>query len=757
MSYSNIGHETNIRLSQNVKISLNTYKTKLGSNNILIVGATGEGKSRNWVRPFAYSMPMDTRQIKDKNGNLYNPKSSFVFTDPKGELFNDTAGIFKANGYDVKVLNLVNMGASDCYNPFKYIYYNDNPESALEILIDSVVNVAKGQNSNADPHWSDNAKNILNSIAYYVYYELPAKYQNFDTINQMIKLFKMSDDDVEAPIDKLFRTCQQFPLNDHPAIKWRNKVSARGGELSSIVSSADTALRLWTSDSIKNIMNVDNINLDTIGDKPTALYVITPVSNDTYNNIIATFYNQLFETLMYKAESVYNNKGLPHHVFVVQDEFANTGKIPSYDKKIATFRSCNISSVMIVQSSNQLKAMYDKEYQSIADNAHITIFLGNGGISIDSNDISAAGFISHALGKTTIRTEGQSLSYQNQNTAQIFDKPSLSTSINIQQRDLMTPEEVRQLPSDECIVLIKGEYPIRDKKTNLDTCLNYGSDLYTNLVDGKDGDGKPIKFRALKNAFKSDIRFDKNTLNNYKLGLNNCELIDNMGKENLYNKIIVSSNYNSINKENESIFINKDKMLWASDLAEYIEQYIDELVNRLQKNFKLFKIDVSEKHINDYLSNKVKKEEEIDSDEMPTELISNRDSATEKKETIDDNLVNKEIVKTKLKLSKSTTDDINSTLKEKTEEISNLYEKFKNNELSTKEMKEYLNNMVKLDVSKYDIEQKNIVNQNTYNAANITTTDEKNEKINNYNESIENKKIKNKFVEETDDYIPDED
>lgn len=667
MSYTNIGHETNIRLSQNTKISLNTYKTKLGSNNILIVGATGEGKSRYFVRPFAYSLPVDPRPLKDKNGKEYYPKASFVFTDPKGELFNDTAGIFKANGYDVKVLNLVNMSASDCYNPFKYIYYNENPENALEILIDGIVNVGKG-NSNSDPHWTDNAKNLLNSIAYYVYYELPAKYQNFDTINKMVKLFKMGDQDVEAPIDRLYKTCQQFPLNDHPCINWRNKISARGGELSSIVSSADTALRLWTSDSIKNIMIADTISLDTIGDKPTALYVITSVSNATYDNMIATFYNQLFETLMYKAENVYKNKGLPHHVFVVQDEFANTGKIPSYDKKIATFRSCNISSVMIVQSSNQLKAMYDKEYQSIADNAHITIFLGNGGLSIDSSDASAAGFISKALGKTTIRAENQSLSYGNQNHA-IFDKPSLSTSVNTQSRDLMTPEEVRQLPSDECLVIIKGELPIRDKKTDLDTCLNYGSDLYTDVVDGYDSKGQKIKVRKLKESFKADINKDKSTLESYKLGVKKYIEIDEMGKENLYKKILKNSQFNSVGRENEEIYITKKKIKRYPMLAIFIEKNIENIYDNIYD----LKFVVPNNILSDYLTREKNKEE-------AENLGNNSNNENEKANDTD---IKENNIESQSRLKESNeSDDFIEMIENKIKELDNKHDDFVNNKIS---------------------------------------------------------------------------
>ena len=542
--YTNTGHETNQLLSQNVKITFDTYKTRLGSMNTLVIGGTGEGKSRYIVRPIVYSMPCDPRDFKkitDKNGKKVPPKHSFVFTDPKGELCRDTAGMLSACGYKIKIFNLVDMAYSDCYNPFKYINYNANPDQALTILIDGLVEASQGDGGSKDPHWPNMAKAVLNSLAFYLFKEQKFEYQNFTQMSKLLPKFRLPDKETVAPIDEILNKCQNESLFTHPALEWRRKITAQGGELSSIISTAQASLRLWADSSVQRLTEVDTLDLDKIGDEPTAVYVITPTTNSTYDFLVATFYNQLFETLQYKANMVYHGE-LPHHVLVVQDEFANTGKIPDYDKKIATFRSCNISSIIIVQSPNQIKSMYENKAQDILDNTHITIFLGNGGQSIDSNSSSAADFVSRALGKTTIKTESKSMSYQDNNSNNVVVVPNISTSFNFTQRDLMTPEEVRQLPADEEIVIIKGYKPFRDKKIDLDKCLNYGSDIFTDV--------KPNKQRKLKKEFDYSIEDNKRTLDNYKYGKNDCRNIDIIQEKQWKKNYIEKCQFSIIGKEN---------------------------------------------------------------------------------------------------------------------------------------------------------------------------------------------------------------
>ena len=329
--YAKLGHETNQVLSQNVKITYDTYKTRLGSMNTLVIGGTGEGKSKYIVRPLVYSMPCDPREFKkitDSKGNKINAKHSFVFTDPKGELCRDTAGVLKACGYKIRIFNLVDMNYSDCYNPFKYINYNSNPDQALTILIDGLVDASQGgeKGGSKDPHWPNMAKAVLNSLAFYLFKEQKFEYQNFTQMSKLLPKFRMPEGQQKAPIDDILSACQNESLYTHPALEWRRKITAQGGELSSIISTAQASLRLWADASVQRLTEVDTLDLDKIGDEPTAVYVITPTTNSTYDFLVATFYNQLFETLQYKANMVYHGE-LPHHVLVVQDEFANTGKI----------------------------------------------------------------------------------------------------------------------------------------------------------------------------------------------------------------------------------------------------------------------------------------------------------------------------------------------------------------------------------------------------------------------------------------------
>ena len=204
--YTNTGHETNQLLSQNVKITFDTYKTRLGSMNTLVIGGTGEGKSRYIVRPIVYSMPCDPRDFKKityKKNKKVPPKHSFVFTDPKGELCRDTAGMLSACGYKIKIFNLVDMAYSDCYNPFKYINYNANPDQALTILIDGLVEASQGDGGSKDPHWPNMAKAVLNSLAFYLFKEQKFEYQNFTQMSKLLPKFRLPDKETVAPIDEI--------------------------------------------------------------------------------------------------------------------------------------------------------------------------------------------------------------------------------------------------------------------------------------------------------------------------------------------------------------------------------------------------------------------------------------------------------------------------------------------------------------------------------------------------------------------------
>ncbi|MDO4322576.1 MAG: type IV secretory system conjugative DNA transfer family protein [Lachnospiraceae bacterium] len=505
-----VGRESNLLLSQNIKISYNTWLSKLGSLNCLVIGGTGEGKSRGFVKPNIYSLPVDPRDGKP---------ISFVLTDPKGELCQDTAGFLEANGYQIRVFNINEQRFSDCYNPFRYIQSADS----LLIMVDSVVENANGGKIPSDPHWMNSAKSLLNSICYAVYYEFAFRDQNFTTVSELLNMCGFSEGDenyqsgYDVWLDHLMKTSRMG--EEHPAIVWRRKVSATGKEMSSIISTAQTAVRLFASKDIQRLTNVDTLEMDTIGDRPTAFYIIIPTTNSTYNFLISLLYTQLFESLYYRAQNVFNGN-LPHHVTFFQDEFANVGKIPDFDKKIATFRSVNLSTCMIVQSPNQIETLYDKAAADIMDNVHQIVFIGSGG----QGEKSATKWMSNALGIKTIQAEQTSVHASK--TVGMFglDGSTVEHSYNATQRPLMTQDELYRLPSNQCIVMVKGQKPFLDEKIDPDRCLNFSSDHFS--VQGEHG--RKLKKELLYPINDKDPRYPakKRTFDSYRLGIAQSVKID---------------------------------------------------------------------------------------------------------------------------------------------------------------------------------------------------------------------------------------
>lgn len=497
------GRESNLLLSQNIKISYDTWLTRLGSLNCLVIGGTGEGKSRGFVKPNVYALPVDPRDGRP---------ISFVFTDPKGELCHETAGFLEANGYRIKVLDINEQRFSDCYNPFRYIRSADS----LLIMVDSVVENANGGRTPSDPHWTNSAKSLLNSICYAVYHEFAFRDQNFATVSELLDMCGSSEtdegyrSDYDIWLDSLAET--SWMGEEHPAIVWRRKVSAQGKEMSSIISTAQTAIRLFASKDVQRLTDVDTLEMDTIGDRPTAFYIIIPTTNSTYNFLISLLYTQLFESLYYRAQNVFSGS-LPHHVVFFQDEFANVGKIPDFDKKIATFRSVNLSTCMIVQSPNQIETLYDKAAADIMDNVHQIVFIGSGG----QGERSATKWMSNALGTKTIQAEQTSV--HPSRTVDLFgiDGSTVEHSYSATQRPLMTQDELYRLPPDRCIVMIKGQKPFLDYKIDPDACLNFSSDQFS--VQGEHGRRLRPDFLYPVNDKDPAHPARKRTSDSYKLGL----------------------------------------------------------------------------------------------------------------------------------------------------------------------------------------------------------------------------------------------
>lgn len=490
-----ITHDSNLLLSQNLKLSYDTKVSKVGCMNVCVIGATGEGKSWNYIKPNIWSLPTDPK--------THRPHS-FIFTDPKGELAEDTAGFLKKHGYKIKIFNLNEMDYSDCYNPLKYVH----SDTDIMIMIDGLVKTALGEQK--DPFWGDMAKNLLNSICLYLYYEVDFNEQNFATVAKYVNLCGDRNEDRNKPssyeqiLDALEK---KSPLGDkHPAIQWYNKVRAsKSNTFTSILSTAQGCVRLFASADVQRVTATDTVDLDRMGDEPTALYIITSVTTSTFDFLVNLMYTQLFESLMFRANTVYANDGhsLPYHVTFWLDEFANIGQIPDFDKKIATFRQANLSTVIILQTPSQLDSLYDKKAEDILGNNFVFIFLGSGGLG----DKSASDWMSKALGNTTIQVEQTSVNSEQSKgggTLLFGNQKNVNHSYSATQRPLMTPDEVRRLPGDECIIMIAHRSPIRDYKINPILSANYW-------------EAKDCRY---------NISEEKKTYESYKKGFENGKLVD---------------------------------------------------------------------------------------------------------------------------------------------------------------------------------------------------------------------------------------
>lgn len=463
------GRATNIQLAEGVTLTFNSQeynKFNLPSNGLgwlhqLIIGGTGTGKSRAYVRPNIYSLPTDP---------LTGRAISMVITDPKGELLHDTGAFLEAHGYELKVFNLFEMHKSDCYNPFAYIH----SENDVAVLVDGLVANMSSEKDKGD-HWIANAQAVLRSIAYYIYYELDYSEANFGTVLNLLNLWDSSedDDDFKSEYDLIMDRLEAEKGPEHTAVVWRKSVSAKGRELGSIISTASTICSIFNQSAIRTLTETDSMELDKIGDRPTALFVITPPTTRAFNFLAALMYTQLFTLLQNKANLTYKDQGmtLPHKVWFILDEFANVGKIPDLDIQITLIRSAGMFCSIIVQAPSQLEAIYDKITPTIVSNCSILLFLGSSGHA--DHDSSAADFISKNLGQKTIQAENVSVSYHQ-------GSKQLSYSYSPTQRPLMTSDEVKRLPAEDCLILIGGQKPIRAKKNmRLEQCLNY--DLYKKI------------------------------------------------------------------------------------------------------------------------------------------------------------------------------------------------------------------------------------------------------------------------------------
>lgn len=435
----------NIILNNDVQMSLNTRVTRKNLN-ILGIGGSGAGKTRFFVKP-----------------NIMQMNTSYVITDPKGELLRSTGKMLEDNGYVVKVFNLINMRNSFNYNPFAYLQDangNYNDANVMKLINTLMKNTKAEGQSGGEQFWEDATKALLLAIVYFLVYEGNEDEKNFATVMEMLKLAEVKEDeeDYKSPFDFIFEDLEKQDKH-HMAVKYyKDYKKAAGKTAKSILISCSVRLSAFNIEDVINLTYKDSINIPEIGEKKTALFVVIPDSDDTFNFLVAMLYTQIFDVLYGLAD--FKHKGrLPIHVRFMLDEFANIGTIPRFDKLIATMRSREISVNVIIQNMAQLKTMYKDSWESIVGNCDSLLFLGG-------KEQTSLDYISKALGKETIDTLNRNVSKSHR---------SNSTSLNegIVGRDLMTPNEVGEMPDSDCILLIRGLHPFYSPKFKIEKHKNY--------------------------------------------------------------------------------------------------------------------------------------------------------------------------------------------------------------------------------------------------------------------------------------------
>lgn len=462
-------------LSNNVRMSTDTSVTGL-NNNMLVIGGSGAGKTFFIVKPNIMQMMLN---------------NSFIATDPKGEIARATANMLKKNGYNVKVLNLIDMAKSDGYNPFRYIREEND---VVKLVTNIISNTTPKETAPTDPFWEKSESMFLQALFYYVWLEMPPNRKNFQSV---LELLSEAEVDAKGNDSKLTKKMKQLAKTsklkqNHPAYKQYMKVIRGAGDtVRSIIISANSRLALLENPQILRILSKDDLHLEELGigvngDKHTrtALFCIIPDSDKSYNFIVGMLYTQLFQELYFQAD--FKNDGkLPIQVTLMMDEFANVALPDDFCSLLSTMRSRRISSIIIIQNLAQIKALFKDTWETITGNCDTLVYLGG-------NEKSTHQYISEMLGKSTIdkRSTGETRGVHG----------SASRNYDVLGRELMTPDEVRNMSNKKCLIFIKGFNPIFDDK--------YIPFRHKNFSQTEDGGGK---------AYVHDPSLNKGSLRPVKL------------------------------------------------------------------------------------------------------------------------------------------------------------------------------------------------------------------------------------------------
>lgn len=430
--YANKDYFSNKVFSQNVRMGLDGKKHRRNLNTV-VIGGSGAGKTRFYAKP-----------------NIMQCNTSFVVLDPKGEIIRSVGHLLEDNGYVIKVIDLIDMSKSLGYNPFHYI---QSDKDVLKLITNLIRNTTPKGSSPNDPFWEKSETALLEALMLYLYHYAPEDEQNFTMVMEMLNYAEVKEDeeDYESPLDELFKRLEMIDSNSLALKQYKIYKQAAGKTAKSILISVGVRLAAFNLEELASLTKYDEMELEQIGERKTALFAIIPDNDSTFNFVVGMLYTQLFQMLYYQADYVHGGE-LPVPVHFLMDEFANVALPDEFDKLLSTMRSRQIFVSIILQNLAQIKALYKDSWESILGNCDETYYLGG-------NEQSTHKYISELLGKETLDT----------NTYGKSEGRSGNYSTNYQQtgRELLTADEVRLLNNNYGLLFIKGERPVKDKKYDL--------------------------------------------------------------------------------------------------------------------------------------------------------------------------------------------------------------------------------------------------------------------------------------------------
>lgn len=542
-------------LSNNVRMSIDTSVTGL-NNNMLVIGGSGAGKTFFIVKPNIMQMMLN---------------NSFIATDPKGEIARATANMLKKNGYNVKVLNLIDMAKSDGYNPFRYIREEND---VVKLVTNIISNTTPKETAPSDPFWEKSESMFLQALFYYVWLEMPPNRKNFQSV---LDLLSEAEVDAKGNDSKLTKKMKQLAKTsklkqNHPAYKQYMKVIRGAGDtVRSIIISANSRLALLENPQILRILSKDDLHLEELGigvngDKHTrtALFCIIPDSDKSYNFIVGMLYTQLFQELYFQAD--FKNDGkLPIQVTLMMDEFANVALPDDFCSLLSTMRSRRISAIIIIQNLAQIKALFKDTWETITGNCDTLVYLGG-------NEKSTHQYISEMLGKSTIdkRSTGETRGVHG----------SASRNYDVLGRELMTPDEVRNMSNKKCLIFIKGFNPIFDDKyipfrhKNFSQTEDGGGKAYIHDPSLNQGSLRPVKLLSEKQI---------NDIKEYKKENEVVHIIDMSLEEVMMLDDTKRLYFENSNESESSGDEGSAKTISRTDILENMseQELMDEITNRM--------------------------------------------------------------------------------------------------------------------------------------------------------------------------------